>query len=62
MRERGVTMADVRNVLSGRGPAHPSARKRVQAGRGVGGARLEVVYTEATTGEFRVVSVRTPDR
>jgi hypothetical protein len=62
LRERGLTVADVRNVLQGRGPAHPSAKKRTQKGRAVSGERINVVYTEAKAGQFRIVSVITPDR
>ena len=53
-------MADIRNVLNGRPPMHPSPNKRVQMGRTLDGRRLEVMYTEAKAGEVRVVSVVTP--
>jgi uncharacterized protein YuzE len=46
MRERAVSGADVRNVLSARVPAHPSSKKRELWGRTVGGTSLKVVYTE----------------
>jgi uncharacterized DUF497 family protein len=62
LREKGLTVADVRNVLQGRGPAHSSAKKRTQKGRAVSGERINVVYTEAKAGQFRIVSVITPDR
>ena len=57
MRERSVTVADIRNVLNGRPPMHPSPNKRVQMGRTLDGRRLEVMYTEAKAGEVRIVSV-----
>jgi hypothetical protein len=60
MRERRVTVADIRNVLNGRPPMHPSPNKRVHTGRTLDGRRLEVMYTEAKAGEVRVVSVVTP--
>ena len=62
MRERGITRADIRNVLENRGAAHPSRRKRTEKGRALSGERINVVYTEAKAGEFRIVSVVTPDR
>jgi hypothetical protein len=62
LRDRGLSVADVRNVLQGRGPAHPSAKKRTEKGRALSGERINVVYTEAKAGEFRIVSVITPDR
>jgi hypothetical protein len=62
IREKGLTVADVRSVLQGRGPAHPSAKKRKARGRAISGERIEVVYTEAKAGQFRIVSVITPDR
>ncbi len=60
MRERRVTVADIRNVLGSRPPMHPSPNKRVQTGRALDGRRLEVVYTEPKAGEFRIVSVVAP--
>jgi hypothetical protein len=60
MRERRVTVADIRKVLNGRPPMHPSPNKRVQTGWALDGRRLEVMYTEAKAGEVRVVSVVTP--
>ena len=57
MRERRVTVEDIRNVRHGRPPMHPSPNKRVQMGRTLDGRRLEVMYTEAKAGEVRVVSV-----
>jgi hypothetical protein len=57
MHERGVTVADIRNVLNGRPPMHPSPNKRVHTGRALDGRRLEVMYTEAKAGEVRIVSV-----
>ncbi len=62
LREKGLTVTDVRNVLQGRGPTHPSAKKRTQKGTAVSGERINVVYTEAKAGQFRIVSVITPDR
>lgn len=62
MRERNVSVADVRHVMSGRGRQHPSARKHTQSGRSPAGARLEVVYTEPTTLHFHVVTVKLLDR
>lgn len=62
LREKGLTVADVRNVLQGRGASHPSPRKRTEKGRALSGERINVVYTEAKAGEFRIVSVVTPDR
>jgi hypothetical protein len=63
LREKGLTVADVRNVLRGRGPAHPSAKKRTHKGRALSGERINVVVnTEAKAGQFRIVSVITPDR
>jgi len=60
MRERRVTVADIRNVLNSRPQMHPSPNKRVHTGRTLDGRRLEVMYTEAKAGEVRVVSVVTP--
>jgi hypothetical protein len=60
MRERRVTVADIRNVLNGRPPMHPSPNKRVHTGRALDGRRIEVMYTEAKAGEVRVVSVVVP--
>jgi hypothetical protein len=60
MRERRVTVAEIRNVLNGRPQMHPSPNKRVHTGRTLDGRRLEVMYTEAKAGEVRVVSVVTP--
>jgi uncharacterized DUF497 family protein len=60
MRERRVTVADIRNVLNDRPPMLPSPNKRVQMGRTLDGRRLVVMYTEAKAGEVRVVSVVTP--
>ena len=57
MRERRVTVADIRNVLNGRTQMHPSPNKRVHTGRTLDGRRLEVIYTEAKAGEVRIVSV-----
>ena len=57
MHERRVTVADIRNVLGGRPPMHPSPIKRVHTGRALDGRRLEVMYTEAKAGEVRIVSV-----
>ncbi len=62
LRQRGLTVADVRNVLRGRAPTHPSPKKRTQQGRALSGERINVVYTEAKAGNFRIVSVVTPDR
>lgn len=62
LRDKDLTVADVRNVLQGRGPAHPSAKKRTEKGRAISGERVNVVYTEAKAGKFRIVSVVTPDR
>jgi hypothetical protein len=50
-------VADIRNVLNGRPPMHPSPNKRVHTGRALDGRRLEVMYTEAKAGEVRIVSV-----
>jgi uncharacterized DUF497 family protein len=57
MHERRVTVADIRNVLGGRPPMHPSPNKRVQMGRTRDGRTLEVMYTESKAGEVRIVSV-----
>lgn len=62
LRDKGLTVADVRNVLRGRGPSHPSAKKRTEKGRAISGERIDVVYTEVKAGRFRIVSVVTPDR
>src|SRR5215208_6062621 len=58
MHERRVTVADIRNVLNGRPPMHPSPNKRVHTGRALDGRRLEVMYTEAKAGEVRTSWVR----
>jgi uncharacterized DUF497 family protein len=58
MRERSVTVADIRNVLNSRPQMHFSPNKRVHTGRALDGRRLEVMYTEAKAGEVRIVSVR----
>lgn len=58
MRERNVSVEDIEHVLSGRGPAHPSRKKRKVRGRDLRGRRLEVVYTEATAGRFHIVTVK----
>jgi hypothetical protein len=60
--EKGLTRADVRNVLEKRAATHPSQKKRTEKGRALSGERIHVVYTEANAGEFRIVSVVTPDR
>ena len=61
--EKGLTRADVRNVLENRAAAtHPSQKKRTEQGRALSGERIHVVYTEVKAGEFRIVSVITPDR
>jgi uncharacterized DUF497 family protein len=57
MRERSVTVADIRNVLNSRTQMHFSPNKRVHTGRALDGQRLEVMYTEAKAGEVRIVSV-----
>ncbi len=62
LREKGLTVADVRNVLQDRNPAHPSPKKRTERGRAISGERVNVVYTEIKAEEFRIVSVITPDR
>jgi uncharacterized DUF497 family protein len=62
LREKGLTIADVRNVFRARGGGHPSEKKRVEKGRALSGERLNVVYTEVKAGDFRIVSVITPDR
>ena len=62
LRDKGLTVTDVRNVLQGRGPSHPSPKKRKAWGRAISGERIDVVYTEAKAEEFRIVSVVTPDR
>jgi hypothetical protein len=62
MEQRNVSWDDIENVLSGRGPAGPSARKRTQRGRSLGVRRLEVVYTEETAGHFHTVTVKVLDR
>ena len=62
MNERNVTIEDVENVLSDRGPGHPGAKKRTQRGRSLGGKRLEVVYTEKVAGYFHVVTVKVLSR
>ena len=60
MHERCVTVADIRNVLNGRHPMHPSPNKRVHTGRALDGRRLKVMYTEAKAGEVLIVSVAPP--
>jgi hypothetical protein len=51
-----------KRALLGRGPAHPSAKKRMEKGRALSGERINVVvYTEAKAGDFRIVSVITPE-
>jgi uncharacterized protein DUF4258 len=60
--EKGLTRADVRNVLENRAATHPSQKKRTEKGRALSGERIHGVYTEAKAGEFRIVSVVTPDR
>lgn len=62
MRERNISREDVQHVLSDRGQAHPSVRKRVLRGRSVGGRRLEVVYTEGTAEQFHIVTVKDLER
>lgn len=62
MNQRNVIPEDVENVLSGRGVAHPSPKKRTQHGRSLGGRRLEVVYTEEAAGHFHIVTVKVLDR
>ena len=57
MRERRVTVADIRNVLNSRPQMHFSPNKRVHTGLALDGRRLEVMYTEAKAGEIRIVSV-----
>lgn len=61
MRERNVSREDIETVLSGHSE-HPSPRKRTRRGRSLGGRRLEVVYTEATAGQFHIVTVKVLDR
>ena len=63
LREQRLTIDDVRNVLKSRGgQSYPSKKKRVQGGRALSGEKVNVVYTEEKAGEFRIVSVVTPDR
>ncbi len=62
LREKGLTKADVENVLRRRPHSHPSAKKRTEKGRALTGERIDVVYTEKKAGKFRIVSVVTPDR
>lgn len=62
MRQRNISREDIEHVLAGRGAEHPSPRKRALRGRDRGGRRLEVVYTEARSGQFHVVTVKTLDR
>jgi uncharacterized DUF497 family protein len=62
LREKNLTVTDVRNVLADRGPAHPSPKKRTEKGRAISGERVNVVYTEVKAEQFRIVSVITPDR
>lgn len=62
LREKNLTLGDVRKVLQERGSVHPSKKKRIEKGRALSGERINVVYTEARAGEFRIVSVVTPDR
>jgi hypothetical protein len=57
MRERCVTVADIRNFLNSHPQMHPSPNKRVHKGRALDGRKLEVMYTEAKAGEVRIVSV-----
>ncbi len=61
MRERNVPIEDIEYVLSGRSPAHPSKKKRRRQGRAASGRRLEVVYTEAKSREFHIVTIKTLD-
>lgn len=58
MQERNVTQEDIEHVLSDRGPAHPSSKKRTLRGRDRGGRRLEVVYTEVRSEQFHIVTVK----
>jgi len=62
MRERNVPSEDVEHVMAGREPAHPSPKSRTLRGRTLGGARLEVVYTEARPEQFHIVTVKLLDR
>jgi hypothetical protein len=65
LREKGLTVLPTRpqRALQDRGPAHPSAKKRTQKGRALSGEIINVVvYTEAKAGDFRIVSVITPER
>jgi uncharacterized DUF497 family protein len=62
LREKGLTRADVENVLNNRSPSHPSPKKRIEKGRALSGEKINVVYTEVKAKEFRIVSVITPDR
>lgn len=61
MRERNVSREAIEHVLAGRSRDHPSPRKRTLRGRDPGGRRLEVVYTEARSGHFHVVTIKTLD-
>lgn len=58
MRERNVSREDIEAVMSSRGVAHPSAKKRTQRGRDRSGRRLEVVYTEVEKERFHIVTVK----
>ncbi len=62
LREKGLTKADVENVLRRRPRSYPSAKKRTEKGRALSGERIDVVYTEKKAGKFCIVSVVTPDR
>lgn len=62
LREKNLTVEDLRNVLANHARAHPSPRKRMEKGRTISGERINVVYTEVKADEFRIVSVITPDR
>lgn len=64
MRERNVPSEDVEHVMAGRSSAtaHPSPKSRTLRGRTLGGARLEVVYTEARPEQFHIVTVKLLDR
>lgn len=60
MNERNIVRGDVESVLSGRGAAYPSGRKRTETGRTPGGRVLRVVYTESEAQNFHIVSVVIP--
>jgi hypothetical protein len=62
MRERNVFWDDIEHVLASRGSEYSSSKKRTFRGRDAGGRRLEVVYTEARSGHFHVVTIKTLDR